>query len=174
MRATTDTTVTSRGGAAGLGAALSGIAGTGGQPGTADAVGEPSAEIKELMTRFYLAMSQGDFEVLERLLSRRAGMLWIGTDPRECWDGPDAALQAWRAQTAELGGAPPITGGNLTAYQRGEVAWVADDPVFRLPDDGRVQFRLTAVWVREPEGWRIVQVHTSIGVANESVLQPGR
>ena len=44
------------------------------------------------------------------LLSRRAGVLWIGTDPKEQWESPEAVLQAWRAQTAELGGPAPITG----------------------------------------------------------------
>ena len=30
----------------------------------------------------------------------------------------------------------------------------------------------TLVMKKLPEGWRIVQVHMSVGVANESVLQP--
>jgi ketosteroid isomerase-like protein len=137
-----------------------------------ETVGEPSAEVKELMTRFYEAASKGDFDLVDGLLSRRAGVLWIGTDPEEQWESPEAVLQAWRAQTAELGGPAPITGGNVTVYQHGEVAWVSDRPVFHLPGGKSLPLRLTAVWVREPEGWRIVQVHMSVGVANESVLQP--
>ena len=135
-------------------------------------VGVPSAEIEGMMAKFYQAASQGNFEVMDDLLSRRAGALWIGTDARERWETPEAVSQAWRAQTAELGGPARITGGNTTAFQQGEVAWVADDPVFHLPDGTTLPFRLTAVWVHEPDGWRVVQVHTSFGVANESVLQP--
>ena len=138
-----------------------------------ETVGEPSAEVKELMIRFYEAASKGDFELVDGLLSRRAEVLWIGTDPNEWWETPEAVFHAWQAQTAELGGPAPITGENATAYQHGEVAWVSDRPAFRLPDGRSIPFRLTAVWVREPEGWRIVQVHMSLGVANESVLQPG-
>lgn len=138
-----------------------------------ETAGEPSAEVKELMTRFYEAASRGDFGFLDGLLSRRAEVLWIGTDPNEWWQTPEAVFQAWQAQTAELGGPAPITGGNVTAYQHGEVAWVSDRPAFNLPDGRSLPLRLTAVWVREPEGWRIVQVHMSLGVANESVLQPG-
>jgi ketosteroid isomerase-like protein len=137
-----------------------------------ETVGEPSAEVKELMTRFYEAASKGDFELVDGLLSRRGGVLWIGTDPNEWWETPEAVYQAWRAQTAELGGPARITGGNITASRHGEVAWISDRPAFHLPDGRSLPFRLTAVWVLEPEGWRIVQVHTSLAVANESVLQP--
>ena len=137
-----------------------------------DTAGEPGAEVKELMTRFYEAASKGDFDFVDGLLSRRAEVLWIGTDPNEWWENPEAVFKAWQAQTAELGGPAPITGGNVKAYQHGEVAWVSDRPAFHLPDGRSLPFRLTAVWAREPEGWRIVQVHTSLGVANESVLQP--
>lgn len=135
-------------------------------------LGEPSAEVKKLMTRFYEAASTGDFYLVDGLLSRRAAILWIGTDPDEWWQSPEAVFQAWQAQTAELGGPARITGGNVTAYQHGDVAWVSDRPACHLPDGKSFPFRLTAVWVREPEGWRIVQVHMSLGVANESILQP--
>ena len=137
-----------------------------------ETVGEPSPEVKEMMIRFYEAASKGDFDAVDGLLSRRARVLWIGTDPNEWWETPKAVLQAWLAQTAQLGGPAPITGGNVKAYQHGEVAWVSDRPAFHLPDGRSLPFRLTAVWAREPEGWRIVQVHTSLGVANQSVLQP--
>lgn len=157
MQAITDTAVAARGGAT--------LAGP--------AVGNPTAEIKDLMVRFYEAMSQGNFVALDRLLSHRDGLLWIGTDPYEWWETPEAAFQAWREQMAEASGPLSITGSNATAYENGEVAWVADRPVFHLPGGRSFPFRLTAVWVREPEGWRLVQVHTSMGVANESVLQPG-
>lgn len=132
---------------------------------------QPSVEVKELMTRFYEAVSKGNFEFLDGLLSRHAGVLWIGTDPDEWWESPEAVLTAWRAQTAELGGPAPITGGDATAYQHGDVAWVSDRPTFHLPDGRRLPFRFTVVWLREPDGWRIVQAHASLGVANEAVLQ---
>lgn len=135
-----------------------------------DATLERSPEVKDLMARFYEAASRGDFEFLDGLLSRRAGVLWIGTDPEEWWENPEAVFKAWRAQTEQLGGPAPITGGNATAYRHGDVAWVSDRPAFHLPDGRTLPFRFTAVWLREPEGWRIVQVHTSLGVANQDVL----
>jgi ketosteroid isomerase-like protein len=132
---------------------------------------KPSAEIRQLMDRVYQALSTDDFERLDRLISHKAGLLWIGTDPNEWWEGPEAVLEAWRTQTAEMGGPVPIAGGDAKAYQYGDVAWVSDRPTFRLPDGRTLPFRFTAVWLQEPEGWRIVQAHASFGIANEAALR---
>lgn len=123
-----------------------------------------STEVKQLTTGFYAAASHGDFELLNKLVSRRTGVLWIGTDPDEWWQSPEAIFDAWRMQTAELGAPFRITDGNPTVHQHGDVAWVSDRPTIQLPDGTRLPFRFTAVWLREPEGWRIVQVHSSFGV----------
>lgn len=132
---------------------------------------QPSAEIHELMVRFYDAVSRGDFDSVDRLVSRRDGMHWIGTDPAEWWDEFDVVAKAWRTQAAAMGGPLRITGGNGTAYQKGDVGWVSDRPAFRLADGRTLPFRFTVVWLREPEGWRIVQAHASFGVANDTALR---
>jgi hypothetical protein len=48
---------------------------------------------------------------------------------------------------------------------------VIDRPTFHLPDGRTVPFRFTAVWLREPQGWRIVQANNSPGVANETAVR---
>ena len=132
---------------------------------------EPSAEVQALMRRFYEAVSRGDFGSVDRLVSRRAGMKWIGTDPTEWWEDFEAVANSWRTQAAEIGGPMRIAGGNATAYQNGDVAWVSDRPAFHLSDGRTLPFRFTVVWLREPEGWRIVQAHASFGVTNETALR---
>lgn len=132
---------------------------------------EPSADIQELMLRFYEAVSRGDFDSVDRLVSRRAGMQWIGTDPSEWWEDFEAVAKAWRTQAAAMGAPLRMTGGNATAYQNGDVAWVSDRPAFHLSDGRTLPFRFTVVWQREPEGWRIVQAHASFGIANEAALR---
>lgn len=130
-----------------------------------------TADLQNLMTRFYDAASTGDFAALDRLTSRRAGLLWIGTDPGEWWESPEAVSSAWKSQAAELGKPPAITGSAPTVYQHGDVAWVSDRPAFHLPDGRTLPFRFTAIWVREADGWRIVQAHASFGIKNEAVLR---
>jgi hypothetical protein len=70
-----------------------------------------------------------------------------------------------------MGGPVRMTGGHATAYQHGDVAWVSDRPAFHLSDGRTLPFRFTLVWLREPEGWRIVQAHASFGIANETALR---
>ena len=127
---------------------------------------EPSTEIQALMIRFYEAVSRGDCDSVDRMVSRQAGIRWIGTDPTEDWETAEAVARAWRSQAAEMGGPTRITGGRATAYRIGDVAWVSDRPVFQLADGRTLPFRFTAVWLSEPDGWRIVQAHASFGIAN--------
>lgn len=131
----------------------------------------PSADVHERMLRFYEAVSRGDFAAVDALISRQPGMQWIGTDPGEWWEEFDAVARAWRTQAADMGGPARIVAGHASAYQNGDVAWVSDRPVFHLSDGRTLPFRFTTVWLREPEGWRIVQAHASFGVANETALR---
>jgi hypothetical protein len=132
---------------------------------------EPSTEVQELMLRLYEALSRGDFDSVDRVVSRQDGLRWIGTDPTEWWGDFKAVAMAWRTQATAMGGPVRIIGGNATAFRNGDVAWVSDNPAFQLADGKTLPFRFTVVWLREPEGWRIVQAHASFGVANDAVLR---
>ena len=129
-----------------------------------------SSEIQQLMTRFYDEASKGNFEVVDGFVSH-GDVRWIGTDATEWWETPAAVAKAWRDQTAEIGAPVRITAGDLVAYQQDNVAWLSDRPTFELADGSTVPCRLTAVWLREPEGWRIVQFHSSGGVPNEKLVE---
>jgi hypothetical protein len=129
-----------------------------------------SSEIKQLMTQFYDEASKGNFDVVDGFVSH-GDVRWIGTDPNEWWETPAAVSKAWRDQTAEIGAPVRITAGDLVAYQQDNVAWLSDRPTFELADGRTVPFRLTAVWLREPDGWRIVQFHSSVGVPNEKLVE---
>lgn len=129
-----------------------------------------SHEITQLMTRFYEEASKGNFDVVDGFVSH-GDLRWIGTDPKEWWETPAAVSKAWRDQTAGMGAPLRITAGDLVAWQQDTVAWVSDRPTFHLADGRTIPFRLTAVWLREPEGWRIVQFHSSVGVPNEKLIE---
>ncbi len=84
-----------------------------------------------------------------------------------------------RAQTEAQWGAAAgmqIIPGQLQAYREGNVGWVIDcDPLFRLPDGLEMPFRSSWVFRRENGEWKLVHVHTSIGVRNdEALLQVAR
>ena len=63
----------------------------------------PSTELRALILQWYASISSGDMlGFAERLFSRQEGLLTIGSDPTEWWEGFEAILGAYRA-TASRG-----------------------------------------------------------------------
>jgi len=130
---------------------------------------QQSAEIREAYVRLCEAAARGDLAGIERVTSRQAGTLMIGTDPNEWWIGYDQIVQVWQAQVEAMGGSMPMVVGDPQAYQEGTVGWVADQPTFQLPT-GAASFRMTCVFHQEDGAWKVVQAHASIGVPNEEAF----
>jgi hypothetical protein len=63
------------------------------------------------------------------------------------------------------------TGGEVLAYEEASMGWVADEPIFRFPDDSAIKTRLTAVLHREEERWALLHMHVSVSVPDEEVLE---
>lgn len=97
-------------------------------------------------------------------------MLVIGTDPEEWWKGREAAYRAFTVQMEEMGGGFPIVASDPIAYEEGAVGWAADQPRLQSPDGTEAPFRLTVVYHKEQDGWKIVQTHASMGIRNEEAL----
>jgi SnoaL-like domain len=127
---------------------------------------EQSRELREVMLRFYEALSSGDTSFLERHISTTGDVRGIGTDPEEWWAG-GRLLEVWKEQIEALGGSMPLAAGDPEAYSEGSVGWVADRPTLKMPGAGEVPLRFTAVFHRENGDWKIVQSHGSLGVSNE-------
>jgi hypothetical protein len=128
-----------------------------------------SAELKDLMLKSYEAISKGDLSFLEKTFSDQSGMLLIGTDPKEWWADRNDVFSAWKAQMEEIGGAMRIESTNLQVFENGDVGWTADQVIGHLPGGAAIPFRMTAVLEKEAQGWKIVQMHSSIGIPNESI-----
>jgi len=130
---------------------------------------QESTELKELYLRCCEAMSSGDFSFFEHCFSHADGVLAIGTDPAEWWSGYDTIVGVFKAQLQEMGELKFVAGTSW-AYRDGAIGWVAGRPILRLPDGTEMSFRLTAVFQKEPDGWKIVQWHFSSGVSNEDLI----
>ncbi len=125
-----------------------------------------SPELQELMVRFYEALASGDAAFIDRHFSKAEAARGVGTDPQEWWQGARVA-GAWKEQLQAMGGSMPLVAGGPEAYVEGTVGWAADRPMLEL-GGGVVPVRLTAVFHREDDEWRLVQVHGSLGVPNEA------
>ncbi len=131
---------------------------------------EQSDELRDLTLRFYEATTTGDLSFFERYVSRQEEAMFLGTDPNEWWEGFEALREAMRAQSEAMGGMQ-IVAGQLQAYREGRVGWVIDrDASFRLPDGREIPFRSTLVFRREDGEWKLVHLHSSIGVSNEEMV----
>ena len=128
---------------------------------------ERSDELRDLMLRFYSALSSGDISFIDQHFSTAEEVRGIGTDPTEWWSGRKL-IDVWKEQIDALGGSMPITAGDLEAFADGNVGWVADRPTLDVGDGNPVAIRFTAVFLREDGDWKLVQSHGSIGLRNES------
>jgi ketosteroid isomerase-like protein len=130
---------------------------------------EPSTELKALYLRSCEAQSNGDYAFFERYFSKEDGVLAIGTDPAEWWSGYDTITRVFEAQLKETDGIRVIPDTPL-AYCHGSVGWVAGRPTLKLPDGTEMTVRLTTVYKKEKDDWKIVQWHFSTGIPNEELI----
>lgn len=129
-----------------------------------------SAELRDLTNQYVKARSRGDFSFVARHLSQKDGVLFVGTDPNEWWVGNATITEIMKAQTKELGGKLSVVPGKPQAYSEGTIGWVADRLVLKMPNGTRIPLRLTAVFRKEENDWKIILSHLSIGVRSEDVF----
>ncbi len=130
---------------------------------------EQSTELKEFYLRTCDALSSGDYSFFERYFSQKDGVLAIGTDPTEWWADYATITRVFKLQLEETGGFQ-ILADNPQAYRDGSIGWVADQPTLKLPDGTEMPVRLTAVFQKEQNDWKIVQWHFSTGISNKDLI----
>ncbi len=130
---------------------------------------ESSNELKALYLRSCEAISSGDYSFFERYFSNRDGVLAIGTDPTEWWSGYATITRVFKSQLKELSGLQLLADAPQ-AYRDGSIGWVAGQPILKFSDGTEMPVRLTAVFQKEENRWKIVQWHFSMGIPNEDSI----
>lgn len=129
---------------------------------------EPSEEIRQVVTRVFEALRDGDTEAVSNRLSRQPGFERFGTDPDEVWLDGETAARVWVQQMRDLGGGIPWRLiDDVRALSEGTVGWAAARTKVDAPAGGTVEYRFTCVLHLEHGDWRIVNWHSSIPVVNE-------
>jgi hypothetical protein len=125
----------------------------------------PSAEILETMLELYRRMLAGESDEANALISTDPATLFIGSAGE--WVDDQAVLRGtYQVDTEGL-----VAGEHPVAYANGDVGWFADQPSWNFADGSQAQMRMSAVLQREPDGWRVVHSHLSVGVPdNECVM----
>ena len=126
-----------------------------------------SSDLVAVVRKIYDALSAGDAAAIDLLISSTEALTFIGTDPSEWYTDRAPILELVRSQAGSGVTARP---GEIQAFEQGDAGWASDTGAFVLPDGSEMPFRVTVAFLREGGEWRILQVHTSIAVANEEVL----
>jgi adenylate cyclase len=127
---------------------------------------EPSEEIRRVIHRWMIAISEGDAESALGRLSEHPGALTIGTDPAEWWHGQETRA-IWGRQIEELG-AFPITWDEIEAWEEGTVGWASVKFTLTWAEKS-LEARATYVLHLERGEWKVVQIHWSLPMANEDL-----
>jgi class 3 adenylate cyclase len=136
----------------------------------AEEIVERSPELEGVLRRFLRSFARGDDAIVRALSSTEPGRRAIGTDPREWSSG-----EGWEAMVEQLAEIARAGGFELRlldsdGYEEGSVGWGAVNSVATMPDGHDVPLRLTGVFHLEGGHWLAVQVHFSLGAANEEAL----
>lgn len=128
---------------------------------------EPSPELREVVSRFFEALRDGDEEAVNNRISRHPGFERFGTDPDEIWRDGEAAARVWVQQVRELDGYPWRLIDEIHAMSEGTVGWAGVRTEFDANVGGPTEYRFTCVLHLEHGEWRIVQWHGSNPIPNE-------
>jgi class 3 adenylate cyclase len=127
---------------------------------------EPSEEIRRVVERWLVAIGSGDVETVLVRMSEHPGLLSIGTDPNEWWEG-DSARRLFARQIEETGGMP-TTWERLDAWEEGSCGWAGVQ--VRIEWGGVVRSAFfTCLLHLERDDWKIVQAHISLPHAQEEL-----
>jgi SnoaL-like domain len=130
---------------------------------------EVSNELRNWLEQIFLSVGKADSTGLDEIYSADPNVLYIGSDSAEWITDINQIIALAEAQTAEVGEFS-VTPGEILAVKEGSVGWVAAQPLFKLGTTMEVKMRFTGVLHQENDAWKFVQMHYSIGVANQAVV----
>jgi class 3 adenylate cyclase len=130
---------------------------------------EPSEEIRQVVTRFFEALRDGDEDAITSRISRQHGFERLGSDATERWQEGEIAARVWPQQVREMGGgyAWKLID-DIRAMSEGSVGWAVARTELAAPE-GPVEMRFTCVLHLEHGEWKLVQWHSSVPVSNEQI-----
>ena len=129
-----------------------------------------SQTLKELVIRNYQThgMAGGSVNVVQDFYTRQNGLLFIGTDPAERFEGYSNLLDYISKNTS---GGMNIQIKFLDAFEQGEMGWSFDEIELILSDGTKLPLRHTHVFERENGAWRIVHTHISFALPDKDLIR---
>jgi hypothetical protein len=90
--------------------------------------------------------------------------LLIGSRPDQWWEDLQTIKNAFGGQGMVLSHTDPL------GYVDGDLGWVVDRPRWTKADGSTATTRMTVIMRREHKTWKIVHLHNSAGVSDETLF----
>jgi hypothetical protein len=124
-------------------------------------------ELKNLVLQLYEKEASGGlFDFAKHLYSQQDGVLVIGSEPDDRYEGYESVIRFYEAASAAV---LEIKVDDLKAYHEDAVGWAVDRVTAKLPNGIEVPIRHTYIFHRENAAWKIIHANISIGVPDESI-----
>jgi hypothetical protein len=128
---------------------------------------QPCDELKNIVLHHYGKFDFGEQATsIMEIYSLQDGVTIIGNDPNEWFDDRDSIVAFMNAGSSNK---VDITVQNLKAYSEGKVGWTMDRVTVKLPNGNEQVVRHTRIFHKENVAWKMVHLHVSIAVPNESL-----
>lgn len=129
---------------------------------------QPCDELKNIVLHHYGKFDSGSqSETIRDMYSMLDGVVVIGNEPYEWYEDRDSLL-AW----IKAGSSPSnkeIVVQNIKAFSEGTVGWTMDQVIVKMPGGIEIPIRHTRIFHKEDSIWKMVHLHVSVAVPNESV-----
>jgi hypothetical protein len=130
---------------------------------------KPCEELKSIVLHHYQKFYSGEQagSVMD-MYSNHEGVVIIGNDPQEWFEDRQSILSFLNA-----GGSSKleILVHDIKAFCEGSVGWTMDRVTVILPNGMDLPVRHTRIFHKEDDSWKLVHLHVSIAVPNESIGQ---
>lgn len=124
---------------------------------------KPSEELHNLMVKFYESGPKGEsIAFTETYISRMDGVLVVGSDPGEWFEGYEAILK-WTVSLAEILSQAKIEIKYIKAYSEGTMGWAVGESTIKIPDGPEATLVTTGVFHQENGSWKIVHFRHANG-----------
>ena len=128
---------------------------------------QPCDELKNIVLHHYGKFDSGtQAESVKEIYSLQEGVTIIGNDPNEWFDDRDSIVAFMNAGSSSK---VEITVRNLKSYSVGSVGWTMDRVIVQLPNGAELPVHHTRIFHKENGAWKMVHLHASIAVPNESI-----
>lgn len=131
------------------------------------------AEVTRIVNQFPSALESGNMDVFSQLMTHGNSLVAFGTDSAEYWVGYPAFEQAMKAQLASFSDINfTVSNQKINVSENADAAWFSEMADWSMTANGQPVdlkgLRITGVLAKEPDGWKIVQMHFSVPVSGQA------